>query len=240
MKPGSTRPKFRWTIPFFINIAIIIISIGCTFYLVASILSNPFSAGRAFLFFLMFVPIVIGVNRIFAVIQKYIVVKKFPLLIRICTWILTFIIPFLILSFASETANDRAMRIVENKLSSLISHIESVLKEKGELPDDIFSELKNISEFQNNLLYYRGASHYLIETRGGSIDIDGSTIFYHSPTKRWYRIQNDIIHYANGNEKAEIYRKATKGVKGEMYKYNIQGKIWEYKDKRRLYIKRQI
>jgi hypothetical protein len=156
----------------------------------------------------------IATNRSFAILQRFVKIRKLHRGIGILKWLATLLVPFFCISIPINIANNRSIEIAKKHLTPLIKHIEHEQCKLTYPPPDILQGFKEIGEF-SQVTYYRGDKHFIITIDGGSIDMDGSTIYYNSLTQEWLQIHNDII----STDRGEPYRNAVEGLDEIRYRF---------------------
>ena len=202
-----------------INILIALGSLTISGWCAYDIISQPFLRLRAAGLMIMTFTLAIATNRSFAILQRFVKMRKLHRGIGILKWLATLFVPLACMSIPNNMANNRSVEIAKKHLAPLVKHIEHEQHKLTYPPLDILQGFEEIGRF-SQVTYYRGDKHFVISIDGGSIDIDGSTIYYNSLAQQWLRIHNDMI----GTDRGEPYRKAVKGL--DSIRYGFKADTW--------------
>jgi hypothetical protein len=127
-------------------------------------------------------------------------------------WVLTLILPLVLMTLLNAQTNAREMQQIAKRFAPLLDFIERSVVENGHAPTDLSSYVSD-HPLQSRFTYLYADERYMVQTRGGSIDIDGSTVYFNSTSNTWSRIHNDLLHAESRNSDALQYTKARKGLR---------------------------
>ena len=178
------------------------------------IISKPFLSLRVTNLAVMAIGLALATNRTFTIFQRFIKIRTLRIGIGILKWFATLFFPLLCIPIPNNIANDQSIEITRNNLTPLIAYIEHEQHKLKHPPNSILKGLQEIGKF-HQVTYYYGNKHFTLTTPGGSIDIDGSTIYYNSQTKEWLQIHNDL----KSSEHGKRYRSAVEDLDFVVYEF---------------------
>ena len=217
--------KKLWSIGRIICAILAAVSIIVTAWLVITMISNPFFGPRVMHLLLMMASSAIFINTSITIPQNYLINPKgLRLFVGAGKWALTIAFPFFLMASVNSFADSKTLEITRAELSPVIDFIDKNFNQHGNFPADILAEVEKIHKL-TNVTYIFNDDNFLIQTRGSSIDIDGSTIFYLSSDREWRREHNDMIE-AVATEDAKLYREATKWNTKRVYQMNYETNQW--------------
>lgn len=196
------------------NILICLLSLIVSGWYAYDIISKPFLSLRVANLAIMTIGLALTINRSFAIYQRFIKIRKLRIGMGILKWFATFFIPLLCIPIPNNIANDRSVEITKNHLTPLVENIEHEQQKLKHPSPSILKGLQEIGKF-HQITYYQGNKHFVLTIPGGSIDIDGSTIYYNSLTQEWLQIHNDL----KSSEHGRIYRNAVEGLDFVVYEF---------------------
>ena len=213
---SKDHPKYRSLLSTvgLINTLIVVLSLIISGWCTYDIISKPFLSLRVANIFIMTIGSALATNRTFAIFQRFVKIKKLRIGIGILKWPATFFIPLLCVSMLNNIANVRSVEITIKHLTPLIENIEHEQHKLKYPPSSILKGLQEIGKF-HQITYYWGDKHFTLTTPGGSVDIDGSTIYYNSLTQKWFQIHNDL----KSTEYGKLYRNAVEGLDFVVYEF---------------------
>ena len=148
-------------------------------------------------------------NRLFKVINRVFLKKygrKSRWSLSLCAVVVGLLLTGTISSLASDIAMDRFKRAYQPLVDALHANKIAACDKPGDevdIPDSIRPEIQGPG---TTWIHYL-ESRFVISTRGGSIDIDGSTIYYDSTKKEWNLFHND------NQEKVDSYHQLIENSK---------------------------
>ena len=223
--PEETGKKL-WSVGRIICAVMAVVSFSVTVWIAFTIISNPFHGPRSMHLFLMMASSAIFTNMFIVIPQSYFLRPKgLSLFIGAGKWALTIALPFFLMASVNSYADKKTLNIAREELSPVIDFIDTNLSAQGTFPGDILEEVKKIERL-TNVTYIFDEAHFVMQTKGSSIDMDGATIFYISSDKEWCREHNDIIE-AVSTKVAKRYREATNWNTKRIYRVNSKTGQWE-------------
>lgn len=230
-KEGVETPeepiKKLWSIGRIICAVFALVGLSGTIWMVYVMISNPFLGPRIMHMLFMMASSAVFINMSIAIPKSYHISPRITglrFIVGAAQWALTIAFPLFLMASINSYADKRTVNIAKAELSPVIVFIDKELSQYGKLPDDILQEVKKI-EGLSNVTYIFGDEQFVIQTRGSSIDIDGSTIYYISSDKEWRREHNDMIE-AVATDDLKRYRKATKWNTKRTYRVNNETGQW--------------
>ena len=184
-----------WRVVGRVNAVVIFVSLVLGVYLVSALLLEPLSSIRILSYLLlMFVTGVLS-NRLISCLRRgsrhpvsgFAAVRAALLQIG-----LTILVPVLLIVAVNALVNIREMAIIEQHFAATIAYIEQARQQLGHPPHTLAPGQTQGSPV--SFLYAYNKDAYLIETSGGSLDMDGTTLYYLSTVSHWQRIHNDLLH----------------------------------------------
>ena len=206
--------------PGVVNLILVLGSAGATLYFVVSLLSIPFASVRVGILVPLLIVSGLFINRALAILMGYFPSRKSRtsgILTSIARRLLTVAIPLIFVSYINGVVNEKEVRKVRDHFAPLIANIEEYVKQHGRTPMDI-ADLLPEEDTSIPFIYFHGEGRYMLEIRGGSIDIDGSTIFFSPSTNQWVRIHNDLLNPDSESEYSKDYYELREGLEAVPYR----------------------
>jgi len=196
-----------------------------TLWVYWQVLANPFFEGRFVLIIPSLFSSAIFINMGLAIPQFYLIEPgKLRLLAGLGKWLLTVVLPVFMAVVVSSAADRRSVKISRASLAPLIDSLDLSGQRSGAWPEDLDGIIETVKVLRA-VTYYRGTDHYVLQTPGGSFDIDGSRNYYLSSERRWEQIQN--VRIGGKGESARRYNKVVEGLTGIHYWVNDETFAWE-------------
>lgn len=190
------------------------------------ILLNPCLGPMIGTLFLLMGAAAVFINMSIAIPQNYLIRTRWlRLLAGAGKWILTAVLPFILMDQVLTFTNNRSVEIARVELAAVIDAIDHEITQSGSPPADILDKVKEV-QILNTLSYFSGTDHFVLQTYGSSGDIDGVIIFYISTDRVWRRLPIDSMDSLS-NEVARLYRGATEGLAKQVYWRNRKTGQWE-------------
>lgn len=181
-----------------VNAVAIAISFAISVYIIYSLLADPFDSMRFVPFASLFFVGLILFNRVLNAIKEIFVHSPGWLLsglLDISNLIVSIVASVALIVLLNQAADIREMTLAKRYLQPVITQIEVYRKQTGKLPQKLV--VSSASAKKLGFRYFHDRNNYIIETHGSSIDIDGTTIYYLSPTGGWHRVHNDAFDLTN-------------------------------------------
>ncbi len=203
-----------------LNYLLLLLSAGISLWYGAEVLNQPFAIARISSLLPMMLALLVFFNRTFTFTftLKKIKTGNHRIIVFIGKWLLTLFLPILVISQINEVTNTKSEHLVTEKFENLILHLDKERQSKQPLPDDLLDFLQT-STISKSFNYYYGSAEFMLTTEGGSIDIDGSTLFYHSDYKQWHYIHNDLIDSQSEGELINKFRQSKENLNKNSYTF---------------------
>jgi hypothetical protein len=111
--------------------------------------------------------------------------------------------------------HQHGLTVVRGDLGPVVGAIEAKLSSNEPAPDDIVDALGAASEV-NFVAYFPKQRAFVVATNGGSIDMDGETIYYDSQDREWHRFHNDLAE--TDDPDAARFTAATRDIRRIQYR----------------------
>ena len=177
------------------SMILVLMSAPTMLYLAWSVYTLPLGSVRVAAIMPFLLVAALFLNRALVVMQRCLLYGKAKIIrtiAHVSRWLATIVVPLVLTTGLNQLANDRESRLVEENFAPLLDYIERSIDRTGQTPADLSKYLENRPP-RISFTYRRGDNSYMLETRGGSIDIDGATIFFSSEAKTWVRIHNNLL-----------------------------------------------
>ncbi len=218
--------KKLWSIGRIICAILAIAGLTVTVMMAQTMLSHPFTGSKVFPMLIGVVSSAVFINMSIAIPQGYLLDSmRSRLLAGVGKWILTLMLPLYLMSFVSSMADDRTVIITQETLAPVINFIDGEFSRNGALPGTVLKAIKDVANLRE-ITYLTGDDHYVLQTMGSSIDIDGSTLFYISYDKVWRRVHNDVLARAD-TEESRHYQEAVKDLTEQVYRRSYETDQWQ-------------
>jgi hypothetical protein len=198
---------------------LILLSACASAYASWSLYASPIGSVRVVHFLLLFLLSGLLFNRLMLVFQRTHlsdIGQVTRVLAHASRWLLTLVLPILFTGFVNAQTDSREQRDIARSFAPLLGSIDQFAARNGQFPEDLSGHLK-LNPTYLRFTYMFAKDAYVIETRGGSIDIDGSTVFFNSKVKTWSRIHNDALGKDTRHPIALAYRALTKDMLARSY-----------------------
>jgi hypothetical protein len=164
---------------------------------VSSTIAQPLSPGRALTYIVLLPTATVVFHRGLAFWQRRMSSRSTqPVgtaspLIGLVKWLGAPIAAVLLCGTLEAIVEQRATAVVRDDLGPVVRAIEAALSPNEPVPADIQDALGAADEI-GFVVYYPRERAFVLATRGGSIDMDGSTIYYDSQDREWHRFHDDL------------------------------------------------
>jgi len=201
-----------------------------TIVLIDGAIRNALSSGRALAYIVLAPMAAISVHRGFAFLQRRWLtgspqrtraVRASAALLK---WVGSPLAAILLCVAVESAALARGLQMVREDLDPVVRTIEAKVNANGKPPDDVLEALGQARQVRS-VNYYVNARGFVIATHGGSIDIDGETIYWDSTERRWRRFHNDLAE--TDDPDATHFRAATRDAHAARYRRSQAGWIFE-------------
>ncbi len=213
-----------------VNYILLAISLAVTIRFSLSVVLNPLNGPRFGSFIPMMFAIAIFIACSFAILKQYIQERKYRNLASIIQGFFMLVLPIMVMANLNKVADRKGVSLISQSMVPLIKALDHYTAKNLHPPLDITDMLAHI-EYGRPVSYYYGKKEYLIACRGGSIDIDGTTIFYSSENKKWNLVHNDeLLEKTPMGRSAKLYTAIINSMFGNGYNLNSQTEKWEKSD----------
>lgn len=135
-------------------------------------------------------------------------------LVGLLKWLGTPVAAVLSVVALESVVLERGLAIVRDELGPVVRAVHARAA-NGPLPQDIV-ELLGAAHELRLADYYPGPRGFVLATRGGSIDMEGETLYYDSQDQAWHRFHNDLAE--TDDEDAMRFKQATRGLQPIRYR----------------------
>ncbi|UCH40156.1 MAG: hypothetical protein JSU67_00160 [Gammaproteobacteria bacterium] len=182
-----------------IDVSVLVLYLIGATYVFSILVSLRPNAGSWYL--LLYVYLFPGIlNRLFKLLNRS-VIKKYERRYRWSFLLLAIVVGLTLIGPVSSVASDIAMDRFERAYQPLVDTLHenkiAICDKPGDavdIPDSTQTYMRGPETIWIHFL----TSRFIISTRGGSIDIDGSTIYYDSEKQEWNLFHNDNQAKADG------------------------------------------
>ena len=197
--------------------------LGVSAYIAYALLANPLDVGRALGYILLCLAAAVGLNRSLALWQGAAASPRGKKALRISKWILPLAVPFVLFGFLESHVAARGIEVVRESVGPLVTRLEDRSGTDGNLPDDLLEALRGATGIEA-LTVFAGDGRFVVAVAGGSIDLDGSTIFHAASQGDWEAFHNDLLEPGAAGP-AKAYSDAIAGL--TRTRYRKVGDEWE-------------
>jgi|GEM_PF-3849330 len=201
------------------NLFLTLVSGCATFYLSWTLYTLPVGSVRIPVILPLILFAALFFNRALLIVQRGLLTKASKV-IRLSAhagrWVLTLVLSWGFVAILNLQTNAAELQKIENNFAPLLKFIERSAARQGRPPGDLSNYLNN-NPGRLRFSYLYGDDRYMIVTSGGSIDIDGSTVYFNSESKTWARVHNDLLHPQTRNSAALLYQRAKNTLKAITY-----------------------
>jgi type II secretory pathway pseudopilin PulG len=183
------------------NAITIVISFAISVYIIYALLADPFNSVRIVPFTSLFFVGIVLFNRVLNAIKDIFLHSPGWLLsglLDIANLIVNVVASVALIVVLNQAADAREMTLAKRYLQPVIAQIEVYRKQTGSLPQKLV--VSSTSAKKPGFRYFHDLDNYIIATNGSSIDIDGTTIYYLSTTRKWRHVHNDLFALTNPPE----------------------------------------
>jgi hypothetical protein len=176
-------PK-RWLVV--VNALLAVGGLGLAAWCVIALLGAPLGGMRAPAYLILFVLVVVGSSRGFALWQQFSASGPARTALAIGKWILPLLLPFVVIHAVEGGVQSRQQALVARELAPLIAYADALGAQRFDPAQAPTPALKVPVHFRED---ERGYRLWLVVP---TVDIDGATLRYDPATRSWQRRHNDL------------------------------------------------